>query len=191
MIEWIIHDFLTSLVPWLIGIAIGSPLGYGCAVLVRRLYSVRPNLRGILMVLPWRTLIMTPLVLHPFLPQYFGIGDPMGEIIVLFLAFFFGLALTALTTLHDWYPLARAIRLLGGARTLAIVSVTLTIAVSQLAGGSYLGGVLYQGIARRDQDQRAAYSALWGSAILIVVVDLTLGLAQLILYERSIKSKTN
>jgi ABC-type nitrate/sulfonate/bicarbonate transport system permease component len=99
-----------------------------------------------------------------------------GSLCVLALAF------AATTLLEHWYPSPLASRLLAGTRTLAVASGLIAAGVGLLGGGG-LGYIIL------EATRLAQYGVMWKGLLvmlaLALVLDLMLGLAQMIALQHS------
>jgi ABC-type proline/glycine betaine transport system permease subunit len=180
----VLEHLLISLIPWLIGIAVGGALGVLCALGMRALLAARPTLRRLWVLLPWRTLVMGLLVVvwSPFIVSLLGIGPFTGGVMVAGSVSLLSAAFAA-TTLHEYrYPSPLGSRLIAGARTLAVGSGLIAAGVGLIGGGG-LGYSILEA-ARLSQ-----YGVMWKGLLavlaLALVLDLMLGLVQMISLQYS------
>lgn len=181
------QHFLISLVPWLAGVVVGGSLGYACALLARGIFSALPGLRGPSMLLPWRTIAVTLLLLSPVVPVFVGLGVVAGGVIVALFALLFALPFTVVTLLDHWYPSPVLVRLIGGARTLATASVAVAAVTTAVGGGGGAGWLIFEGMKLLD------YTAMLRGfsivALLALMIDILLGALQLLLSLTSRKAQ--
>ena len=180
----IVEHLLISLVPWLAGVLLGGGLGYLYAILARALFSSLPGLHRPSMLLPWRAILMSLLllVLSPASAAIFGIGPTAGAIVVGLSMFLLAMPLKAAILLEYWYPSPLAVRLVAGLRTLATASVVVA-AGAGLFGGGGLGSSVMESI-RLLQFGRAFEGWLVILA-LALMLDLLLGTLQLMAFRKS------
>jgi len=172
------QHLLISLVPWLAGVALGGVLGYGCALLARRLFCARPALRRPLALLPWRTVALTLALLSIFVPILVGLGTMAGATIVGLLVFLLALPFTVVTLLEHWYPAGLGVRLIAGVRTLGTASVAVAAATATVTGSGGAGALIFQGMRTLD-----SYQLLGGLSIVVLlalIIDVLLGGLQLL-----------
>ena len=173
------EHLLISLVPWLVGVAVGGSLGYICARGIRGLFSALPGLRRPSTLLPWRTVVMTLPLLFPLIPALTGLGVVAGATMVGFFVFVFALPFIAGTVLGRWYPSTPNVRLVGGIRTLAVASVIVATLTPVVAGSGGAGVLIREGYQSLDYARM-----LRGLAVVIVlslIGDLLLGALQFLL----------
>ncbi len=172
-----VQHLLLSLVPWLVGLAVGGGLGYGCALVARALFSNRPALRRPLMLLPWRTVAVTLPLLSPLIPVLLGLGRLAGAAIVGLFVFLFAFPLAVVTLLEHRYPSPLAVRLIAQARTLGTASVAVAAVMTRVAGSGGAGALILEGIQLLDY--YAVFMGFSVVALLALMVDLLLGGLQL------------
>ena len=180
----VVEHLLISLVPWLAGVALGGGLGYLCAILVRALFSSFPNLSKPAMLLPWRAILMSflLLVLSPASVAIFGLGPMAGAVVVGLSMLLLAMPLAASILLENWYPSPLAVRLVGGLRTLATASVVVAVGAGVFGGGG-LGPSMIESVQLLQYGR-----ALEGWLVIIalaLVLDLLLGIPQLIAFRKS------
>ncbi|MGD9049390.1 MAG: hypothetical protein PVF77_15135 [Anaerolineae bacterium] len=177
----VVHLLITC-IPWLIGIAVGGGLGVLCGLGIRAVFTTSPALRRASVLLPWRTLVMGLLmgVWSPFIASLLGLGPITGGVMVAGSVCVLAMAFAATTLLEYWYPSPLASRLAAGTRTLAVASGMIAAGVGLLGGGG-LGYIILEA-ARVSQ-----YGVMWKGLLvaLALVLDLTLGLAQMIALQHS------
>jgi osmoprotectant transport system permease protein len=163
-----------SLVPWLIGVVLGGGLGTLGARLVHALLSSRPGLRKPSMLVPWRALLMSLLLLclSPASVVIFGLGPGAGAVTVGLSTLLLAMPLTAAIVLEDRYPSPLAVRLVAGARTLGIAAVALAAAAGVFGGGG-LGPFLIESM--RLLQWGRAFQGWLALLMLALILDLLLG----------------
>jgi ABC-type proline/glycine betaine transport system permease subunit len=170
---------LISLVPWLVGVAVGGGLGYACALVARSLFSTRPHLRQVSTLLPWRTVVMTLPLVAFLIPVLIGLGTVAGGATVAFFVFLFAVPFTTGALLERWRPSPLAVRLVGGFRTLATASVAVATLTPIVAGTGGAGVLIIQGWRVLNYPQMLIGFSI--AVLLAVVIDLLLGALQLLL----------
>lgn len=174
----LVQHFLISLVPWLVGVIIGSGMGYACALLVRRLLTALPGLRRPSMLLPWRTVAVTLLLLSPAVPVFVGLEMVAGGVIVGLFVLLSALPFTVVTLLDHWYGSPVLLRLSGGARTLAAASVAVASVTITVGGGGGAGWLIFEGM--RLLDYPAMLRGFSIVFLLALMSDILLGALQLL-----------
>lgn len=175
------EHLLISLVPWLTGIVAGGVLGYACALVARRLFSTRPGLRTVSMLLPWRTVAVTSPLLSPLVVVFVGAGTMAGAVMVGLFVFLFAVPLTVVTLLEHWYPSPLVVRLIATARTLATASVAVAAVGPPVAGSGGAGVLIFQGMRLLDYPQMLKGFLI--VVLLALLVDVLLGVLQLLFYR--------
>jgi hypothetical protein len=175
----VVAHLLISLIPWLIGIAIGGGLGLVCGYGIRASFSAVPVLRRPFVLLPWRTLVMGLLMVvwSPFIVSLLGIGPVSGSIMTGSSIGLLAWALAATILVEHGLPSPLSVRLIAAARTLAIASGLIAAGVGVLGGGG-LGHLLLE--AARVQEYGLVLKGALVIVTLALVLDLGLGLVQLI-----------
>jgi osmoprotectant transport system permease protein len=178
----IVEHLLISLLPLLAGVAVGGGLGAVCALVVRALFSALPGLRKLSILLPWRTILMGLLLLiwTPFIAIRLGIGVATGAVTVGLVMFLLALVFTVAALTEHWHPSPLAIRLLAGARTLAAASGVIAAGAGFVGGGG-IGFLMIQGMNLLQYD--LAWKGWLVIVILALVLDLLLGIVQLIVFH--------
>lgn len=180
----IVVHLLLACIPWLIGLAVGGGLGWLCGLAVRAMSTRGAALRRTATLLPWRTLVMGLLmaIWSPFIATLLWLGPVTGGLVVACSVSALVTILTATTLVEYWIPSALASRLIAGARTMAVASGLLAVGTGLLGGGG-LGPTMLEA-ARLSQ-----YSVMWKGALVVLalalVLDLTLGLAQIAALQHS------
>ena len=177
-----VHLLITC-IPWLIGIVVGGGLGALCGHGMRALFSARGALRHPLVLLPWRTFVMGLLIIvwSPFVVSLLGIGPITGGLMVAGSVCLLVTAFTATMLVEYWHPSPLGARFIGGARTLAVASGLIATGVGLLGGGG-LGYTILE--AARLSQYGLMWKGLLVMLVLALVLDLTLGLAQMIALQR-------
>jgi hypothetical protein len=180
----VMAHLLITWIPWLLGIMVGGGLGVVCGYAIRALFSARPALYRSFPLVPWRTIIMglQMIVLSPFILSLLGIGPVAGGIMVGGSIFLLAIAFAATILVEHWYPSPLKVRLVAGARTLAVASGLIAAGVGLLGGGG-LGHLILE--AARLLDYGVVSKGLWVIVILALALDLALGLVQMIVLQRS------
>lgn len=179
----VVHLLITC-IPCLIGIAVGGGLGVLCGLGMRAIFSARPALRRPLVLLPWRTFVMGLLMVvwSPFIVSLLGLGPIIGGVMVGGSVCLLATAFTATMLVEHWHPSPLGARFIGGARTLAVASGLIAAGVG-LVGGGGLGHLILDAIRLME------YGLMWKGLLvmltLTLVLDLTLGLVQMIALQHS------
>jgi len=174
------EHLLISIVPWLIGVAVGGGLGYVCALAARRLFSTRPGLRRVAMLLPWRTVAVTwasVALLSPVIAILVGLGIVAGMTSVGLFVFVFILPFTVGCLLEHWHPSPLVVRLISGSRTLATASVAVAI-MGAYTGSGGVGSLIFGGITRSDKAQMI--KGFFIVAFMALIIDVLLGVLQMV-----------
>ena len=180
----IVEYLLISWIPWLVGAAMGGGLGVLCAHGMRALWTASPALRHPLVLLPWRTLVMGLLMVawSPYIVTLLGLGPLAGGVMVGISVCILATPFTASLLVENWYPCPLRVRLVGGARTLAVASCLIAAGVGQIGGGG-LENTLWLGFALGE------HTLLWQGVLVVLatalVLDLAMGLAQLFELRRA------
>jgi hypothetical protein len=168
---------LISTVSWAVGVVLGGGLGYGCALIARRILTVSASSGRYAILLPWRTIAITLPIFSPFIPVAFGLGAFAGIAMAGLGVFALAFVFTITTLFEYWFPPSLAGRLVIGARSLAVASPIITVGVSFLGGGG-LGELIWQGAGPRPD-----YLTLSMVVLLALVFDVVLGLVQMVLSQ--------
>lgn len=182
--QYIAQHLLLSLAPWLVGSILGTAVGYGIASLVKKLVISPAGLRGPLLLAPWRTIIMALLLIvySPMIVVWVGLGSRAAFLTVGVIIFLLASAVVTGIFLEKDYPTSIAVRLVATARTLATSSFIITIFASVFGAGSGIGQLLIRHLNLLD------FSFLFSTWLIVVamtlVVDLLLGIPQLLLFSR-------
>jgi ABC-type nitrate/sulfonate/bicarbonate transport system permease component len=178
-----VHLLITC-IPWLIGIAVGGGLGVLCGLGIRALFSRSPAWRRVSVLLPWRTFVTGLLmaVWSPLFVTILGLGPIAGGVMVAASISILVAAFAVTTLLEYWYPSPLASRLVAGTRTLAVASGMIAAGMGLLGGGGV--GYIILEAARLSQ-----YGVMWKGLLVVLalalVLDLMLGLAQMIAFRHS------
>ena len=186
----LVQHLLISLVPWLGGVVVGGGLGYICALVGRRLFSARPGLRRLSMLLPWRTIVVNLLLLYsvfPIILRLIGVpvrsGVPAQAAIVCLWVLPLAFAFTAVVLFESWYSSPLVVRLIAGVRTLATASVAVAAATQRAAGRGSIGVSLY------PTGYPQVISTLSTVVLLTLMVDVLIGALQLPFSRSSMTAK--
>jgi hypothetical protein len=175
------EHLLISLAPWLPGVVVGGVLGYACALVARKLFSTRPGLHRVSVLVPWRTVAVTLPLLSPLVVVFVGAGTMAGAVMVGLFVFLFALPLTVITLLEQWYPSPLVVRLIARARTLATASVAVAAVGPPLVGSGGAGVLIFEGMRLLDYAQMLRGFAI--VVLLALAVDVLLGALQLLFYR--------
>jgi hypothetical protein len=168
------NHLLISFVAWILGMGLGGGLGYGFALIARRILNASSGSRQPIILLPWRTIVISLPLLSPFLPVLIGLGTIAGIVMIGLFVFVLALMLTITTMLNYWYSPPLKTRLLGRARSLAVASPVMAVSAYWIGGGG-LGGLIWQ-VAQLRFD----YSALLAVVLLALLFDIVMGVIQMI-----------
>lgn len=149
--------------------------------MAQKLFLGLPTLRRASILLPWRTIaVILPLVLFGPFVTFFGLGQLPAMAWVALCVFEFFLAFTVSVLLERPNPAPLPVRLISGARTLAVVSVVLAIP-TRLMGAGGAGALIWQGM--RILDGSLVREGLATIVLLALVPDTLLGALQLACYH--------
>jgi len=178
--QYIAQHLLLSLVPWLIGSTLGGVIGYGIALLIKKIFIGFPGLRGLMVFAPWRTIIMVTLLLvySPLIVVWVGLGSSATLLMVGFFVLLLALPITTGILIEKWYPSSIAVRLAAAARTLATSSIVLTVTAGIYSTGG-LGPIMIEHM--RLLEHSSAYSIYLVVLLITLMVDILLGILQLFL----------
>lgn len=179
-ISILVEHLLISIVPWFAGAAFGGGLGYVCAAAAKSLFSTKPELRRVAMLLPWRTVAVTlasGTLLSPVIATFVGLGIVSGMISVGLTVFVFALPFTVNSLLEHWHPTSLVVRLISGARTLATASVAVAIA-GAFSGGGGVGSFIFGAITKADKVQTLKGFSFVG--LIALIIDVLLGILQMV-----------
>ena len=187
-----------ALLAWLIGGAIGGSLGASGALGLRWLCARLPLLRGLIALLPWRSIVAGLLLtLFVFLARrgvfvniFHLAGLPLaftvqafGREVAVFLAslgvFLLALPIVANVFLEHWHPTPLAARLIARSRSLALVALAGTLIIG-FFGGPGLGAFLSRRLGLLDLP--VALTGLLQVLAWLVAIDILLGIVQMVLY---------
>lgn len=184
----VVVHLLITLIPWFLGMTIGGGLGALCGLGIRVMFSTMPALRQPFVLLPWRTLVMGLLIVvwSPFIVSLLGIGPVAGGVVVGGSTSILALAFAATILVEQEFPTPLSARLVAGARTLAVGSGLIASGVGLLGGGG-LGHIILE--AARVQEYGLVLKGLLVILILALVLDLGLGLVQMIIQQPGTTSK--
>ncbi len=174
----IAQHLLISLLPWAIGMAAGTSLGYIIAKAAERLFAVNPSWRKWSVFIPWRCIAVTAPLLYPLVPIRTGLGLFAGVTMVGAFVFVFALFLTTIIFIEQKNPSPMLKRLASLARTLATASVIIAVFGGWVGGGG-LGHALGQAWLSFDHVQ--ATRIFLEIATITLLVDIMLGVVQLFL----------
>lgn len=178
----ILNHLLISLPSWLIGILAGSGLGYGCARVVQQMASTQPSRAQALRLLPWRTVLVSVLLLIPYVPILVGLGPLAGVVIVGLMIALLALPISAAYFLDEWNPSPPRGRLIGTMRSLAVLSLVLMVFTGLFGGGTELSFTFWQGI--QTLDIPSIQTTFWTVFFMALVLDLLFGAAEMTLVSR-------
>jgi hypothetical protein len=117
------------LIFWLTGLVVGGGLGWLAAYLLRAIFKAWPAGNSLSMILPWRTLVFT-LLWMLWSPLFYFAFHVRGLPPVTYDFVQIGASLALLTFIvtlaalvRHWFPSSLVVRLVSGARSLAVVAV--------------------------------------------------------------------
>lgn len=180
------QHLLLSLVPWLIGSTLGGVIGYGIALLIKILLVSFPGIRDPMVFAPWRTIIMTSLLLvySPFMVAWVGLGNTATLLMVGFFVFLLALPTATGILFEKWYPTSIVVRLVAAARTLATSSIGIAVTAGIYSTGG-LGPIMIEHM--RLLEYSSVFSTLFIVAAITLMVDMLLGIPQLFLVRSTEK----
>lgn len=181
------EHLLISLVPWLAVVAVGGGLGYVCALVARSLFCALPGLRRPSILLPWRTVVVTLLLLSPIVPLVVGLGRAAGVAIVGLFVFLLAVPLTTVTLLEHWCPSPLLVRLIAGARTLATGAVAVAAVTTVVGAGGGAGWLIFEGM--KLLEYREMFLGFSIVVLLALMSDILLGAFELLLSLASRKAQ--
>ena len=176
--SFISQHLLISLVPWLIGMAIGGSIGYAWAMVARRVFTTSPSLIKPLTLLPWRTLAMALPFVSPFIPMWTGLGTSAGILIGGLILSVLAAPLTAVLLIERWYSQPLRVHLIVGARTLAVASPIIATAAGMVGGGG-AGYLIMQGMNLLDRSQ--IFTGVWSVVLMALAFDILIGIVEMLL----------
>ena len=192
------HLGQTSLIGWGVGLIGGGVLGLVCALLVRGTINLAPQLRTLIMLIPWRTAISNLLLFDLLVfsrrsllinglnvinsPWAFTLAESEWLAETVAIAGFIGLLawVTVVLMLLDlWLPPKFGVRLVANIRTLTVTAIVVALAVNALSGNTAgIGGFIMRRIGLLDLG--GAWEA-WGRTLpLTLTADLGLGILQVV-----------
>jgi len=182
-IQDIFQHILLSLVPWLIGSAIGGLIGFVLAAWIKDWCNRDDkNIRRLLLI-PWRTMILITMliVFSPLMVIWVGLGNIATFLMVTSFIFLLALPIATNIFLDNWSSLSKPIQITSTVRSLATFSIVLTIWVSIYSFGGGLGSIMLK-------HMRVLEFNLWLTTWLVVgaitlVVDILLGILQLLIFR--------
>jgi hypothetical protein len=127
-------------------------------------------------LLPWRTIVISLPLLSPFVPVLIGLGTIAGIIMVGLFVLILALVFTITTLLHFWFSPSLTLRLISGARSLA-VATPIIVVMSYWIVGFGLGHLIWQ------WQQHPNYTALFAVVSLPLIFDIVLGFIQMIIFQ--------
>jgi ABC-type proline/glycine betaine transport system permease subunit len=116
-------------------------------------------------------------VLSPFLVGLLGLGPVAAGMMVGGSIGLLATAFTTTTLVEHWYPSPLSVRLIAGARTLAVASGLIATGVGVWGGGG-LGHLILEAV--RLADYGSVFRGLLVIVTLALVLDLILGIAQML-----------
>jgi ABC-type nitrate/sulfonate/bicarbonate transport system permease component len=171
------NHLLITLVAWVGGMTLGGGVGYFISGLLYPQMTTKPNLRRMIVLVPWRTVVFTllPLVWSPLPVVLLGLGNPTGMVIA-------GLTISLVACpalmkirLNHWFPPSFRERLISEARTLFLLALLAAIGVGFVGGG---GAGFY---LMRQMDSLEYGNAFRGFLWLVgiaLIVDLIFGVVE-------------
>lgn len=171
----IVEHGIISSTGWFLGVIAGGGLGYGLALVIRRLFAAKPVLRKLAIWLPWRTMLMTlilPLWFPVVIVIHMGIGPETDVVSVGLTTFLLALALSISVLLRHWHPTPVAAYVIAWARTLATASVVFEFFVGVFGGGG-VGLAVIQYIRLLDYETGLRYCA--SLIFIMLLLDLLIG----------------
>ncbi len=177
----VLEHLLTSLGAWLVGAIVGGALGLVIALRARALFTAAPPLHRLSMLIPGRTIVLSLLIIvwTPASILLVGLGPAADLFNTGFVIFLFTLSFTLSLLLGQWYPSSLAVRVLAGLRTLATVSLIVTIFVGNYSG---IGWHMFRSLMNLDYD--LLFQEWLILAGLLLFLDVLLGIVQLIVADR-------
>ena len=174
----VFEHLLISLGAWVVGGALGGALGTLIALGVRTWFASASSLRKLSMLMPWRTVVMSLLIVvwTPASVLLVGLGPAAGMLSTGLVMFLFALSFTVSILLERWYPSAFAVRLIAGLRTLATASLVVAAFVG-FYDGTGIGWYMSRSLMTLYFD--VLLQEWLVLAALVLVTDVLLGIVQL------------
>lgn len=173
-------QLLFTIIPILVGAAIGGGAGYVYARMLRPMIRSHQKVRRGLMLFPWRSVIVMLPYLGFFIPMFTGLGVTSGAFFVGIFVVLFSMPFTTNTLLNAWFPLPLRIRMLALARTISVAAISVA-AASGIIGGFSAGRVMLQAL------QLLQYADFFNMFFIVFViallVDVLFGVTQYIIYR--------
>jgi ABC-type nitrate/sulfonate/bicarbonate transport system permease component len=183
----IAQHFLLSLVPWLIGSTLGCVIGYGIALLIKKILIGFPGLRGLKVFTSRRTIIMVSLwlVYSPLIVGWVGLGSTATLLIVGFFVFLLALPIATGILFEKGDPTSIVVRMAAAVCTLATSSIIITVTVGTYSTGG-LGPIMI------EQMQLLEYSSVFSTLLIVaaitLMVDMLLGIPHFFLVRSEKKN---
>lgn len=184
-----LNHILISLIGSMTGLVLGGGLGYLLAVGLRKLFSGKPQLQELSVFFPWRTLVMSLLVLLGFPVKavvFFGLGLGVrsGMVIVSLIIILLSFVVVTTRLLEHWLPNTIKNSLFAWGRTLTTSSVIIALFLGPFSLGG-LGFSMKQNINLLND---AEVLRIYGIVIAIILMfDLVLGTVQFAVFRNQEK----
>lgn len=181
------EHILISSIASLLGIMVGGGLGYVFAIVLRKLFTVRPRSRKIALLLPWRTVLMSlmiPLGFPITIIVQVGFGVLAGIISVGLIVFLLSLTICTALLLEHWRSTTVANNIISWMRTLVTASVVIAFFPGFFANGGLASAIIVQ-TQLLNYDAVLRYYAVL--IAIILVFDLLLGVLQHVVFRRQEK----
>jgi hypothetical protein len=172
-------NLLIALGAWLIGSTVGVALGLLIARFARNLFTADPHLRRLSVLLPWRTVVLSVLIVTwtPVGVILIGLRPLLGLVNTGLDIFLLAFLLVVFLLFEQWYSSPFVVHVIAGLRTLATLSLAAAAFLSDFFGiGWYMARSIVNGL-----DEVFQYWLIL--VVLILVVDLGLGIIQLVVAD--------
>jgi len=185
---------IVALIGWLLGTILAGGVGYAFARVLRFAFHSRPGLRRASVLLPWRTVLIglfmlasSPIVVV-FIVARLGLGERSGAAWAVLAMFLLAFSFIVTILFEHWFPQNLIPRLVAAVRTLAVASVGLVAGIGSFGGGG-LGHIALMSLKLLEYDVAVkTYLIIVG---LTLILDILLGIPQLLIIERISKSQAS
>src|SRR5512138_88609 len=177
----ILQHLLISLGAWLVGTIVGVALGIVIAFRAHALFTMVPHLHRLSVLIPGRTIVLSLLIITwtPISVRLVGLGPAADLLNTGFVICLFALSFAVVSLLERWYPSSFAVHVMAGLRTLATVSLTISVFVGNYSG---IGWHMFRSLMNLDYD--LLFQEWLVLAGFILLLDVLLGIVQLIVVDR-------
>jgi hypothetical protein len=162
----IVQHIVISILGWLLGIILGLAVAFGLLGLWRQVHRDDNKNHSLSLFIPWRTVIVSLLLLNffPVVPiLFFGIGPVTNAVSVAYTVFFLTIVIVYQVMQGRSEPF---LQISSWIRTLAVLSVIITVHYGMLGGGG-LGFAASEQVSVMEPDVWNFFWVLSGIALLI------------------------